>query len=271
MKSHNLYYFLGFFLFALLLGCNSDDDSGQQASCKIVKYDKIDFYDIETGEITSDYLNQLFYDGDRLSVRKKYGSISNPGTGLSHFGLEFTNQVYYNMENRINRVEYYMYGQPNFSKYDLFIYEGNASKPSQRNRVENGYTWKEFIEYDSQGRILNTITYWEDDEFPSESTSFIYENGNLKRYTNSKHSYIDGEISEQWIYEYSNYDDKKNPNKLLDFPFVEDRQKQYSENNFRKYTYWQEIPGDGSIGQWETSGYEYDENGYAKTVEFECN
>jgi len=270
MKSHNLYRFLSFFLFILLLGC-SDDDTNPNISCKIIKYDKIDFYDIETGETTSDYLNYLFYEGEKLSVREKYGWISDPGTGLSHFGLEFTNKVSYDDQNRINKVEYYANNQTYPAKYDLFIYEGNSSKPSQRNRVENGYTWKEFIQYDSQGRILNTITYWEDDEFPSESTSFIYENGNLKRYTSSKHSYIDGEISEQWIYEYFNYDDKKNPNKLLDFPFVEDRVKQYSENNFRKYTYWQEIPGDGSIGQWEISGYEYDENGYAKTVEFACN
>lgn len=257
----------------LLHSCNSDDNVGaSNVECRISKYRQVN---INLQEV--DYLTYLIYNNNQIHIRKNFVNLVNPATGLSVYGFHSEDEIFYDSQNRVSKIVY-DYNRANGTyEYDLFFYEGNNKEPNKRDRVKtnsNGtsYTWHELITYDSQNRITNTITYWENDEFASESNSFEYKDGNLKKYTKSYMNYTDGEIYEQWVYEYSDYDNMKNPFQLIEAPFVEDRIEKYSQNNYRKYKYIQTVPKSqhSNTGEWQISGYEYDENGYPLNVEFLC-
>ncbi|WP_294203336.1 hypothetical protein [uncultured Chryseobacterium sp.] len=72
---------------------------------------------------------------------------------------------------------------------------------------------------------------------------------------------------------YDNYDSYKNPYANVNVPFEDAFFLRLSKNNYRKYskiTYSNSYPT-GTYETSEISGYEYNENGYPKFAEYQCN
>lgn len=251
------------FLFA---SCSSDNNLKKKESvCKILKYNKI---------APNIYQAEFIYQNGRLIKRLQFGNIVSPSIGQTIYGKLSEDSIVYNSNNTIAKIVY-----KKDKLYDLFFYNGNSRLPYKRENIkvsDNGNStarWIENIQYDSQNRIIQTIGDYDDEqtEVNKKTTKYSYDSkGNLSQVSEINNP-LDGNTTET-ITSYSNYDSSKNPFKNSSIPFIDYRNKSYSENNYRASISKSIYKGDTTIGNfWEISSYQYNEFDYPLFAEYECN
>lgn len=250
----------------LLANCSSENNPETQESvCKILKYNKL------AGNV---YQAEFIYQNGRLFKRQNFGNISSPSDGQNNYGKLSEDSIVYNSNNTVDKIVY-----KKDKNYDLFFYQENSRLPYKRENVkisDNGSTttrWIENIQYDSQNRIIQTIGDYDDEETEvyKKTTKYTYDlKGNLSQISETNNP-LDGNITEK-ITSYSNYDSNKNPFKNNSIPFIDYRNRSFSENNYTESISKTIYKGNTTIEDyWDIGSYKYNEFGYPLFAEYECN
>lgn len=260
-----------------MFSCTNDDQSVQQHQCYITKFNKTNI----KNSAQQFYLSEYVYDGNRITKKLDYKLIDNssPSQPNSNYVLQLdkTTEVQYNtLFQPIKIIE--PINTSNIQSVDYLIYDSQG-RLSEKNRVSTNFTdgssdTRNFkYSYNSNNKIILIQEKTTDsfgDVYGEATKTLTYDSdGNLRLIEQIAASNPNYKVE----IKYDNYDSYKNPYANVNVPFEDAFFLRLSKNNYRKYskiTYSNSYPT-GTYETSEISGYEYNENGYPKFAEYQCN
>jgi len=258
-----------FFLGLIISSCSHDDDVNQielaEINCQVLKYQQLIILDSIL------YRTSLVYEGNKVMQRLNYGNILSGSTGQTRWGLSSFDNIFYNSENKVSKIEYAA------NRFDLFYYTDGNPNPFKREYIrisDDGYVskWSENITYDESGRISNTFFYADDPNYPYvEETTINYIYNSDSNLAKIIEVYRTSGNTTTTTVDYSEYDSHKNPFKNINVPFIENRPVQFSRNNYKK-KHTKTIYTDGETYSSDFEyGFSYNEYDYPLIAEYNCH
>lgn len=261
-----------------LFSCNNnDDDSASEQKCYMTKFNKVNIK--LNGQ--QFYLSEYIYDGNRIIKKLDYKLTDNstPGQQYPTYAPELDKTI---------EVQYNVLSQPvkiieptdlSNNQYIEYLVYDNQGRLSEKNRVLNNYNdgssytknFKYF--YNSSNKIISiaekSTNSWGDVYDEGTKTLTYDSDGNLRVIEQTNTNLPGYKV----VTKYDNYDSYKNPYANVHVPFEDIFFLRLSKNNYRKYsktTYINDYPS-SPYETSEISGYEYNENGYPRFAEYQCN
>lgn len=261
-----------------ICSCTTDDQSVQEQKCYITKFNKTTIK--HTGQ--QFYLSEYGYDGNRITKKLDYKLIDNSTSGQQYptyvIQPDKTTEVQYNTSLQPIKIIEPINISTNIQSVDNLVYDSQG-RLSEKNRVSTNFTdgssdTRNFkYSYNSNNKIILIEEKTTDsfgDVYGETTKTLTYDSdGNLRLIEQIATSSPNYKIQ----IKYDNYDTYKNPYANVNVPFEDIFYLRLSKNNYRKYskmTYLNGYPT-STYETSEISGYEYNENGYPRFAEYQCN